>query len=233
MEECVSLYHVAIETPLVLAPEHVQLLIVEDPHEFYRFVHALDEQIGGGEGEFCFLRENKPVSPEAEGCIVCDPFHFELNDKKVVNLLLKRLAEQCRHGGFQEQLSQIDGDVSKLFFELFSSFPFALTFDEMSVDTLLKNANVRFERTFDSLLEKTVCYINAMVSLKHCRFFVFVNLKGVLSDEDLRSLYHHCALEKISLLLLENSRCRPLLREEKAVIITEDLCEILENYGEM
>lgn len=61
-------------------------------------------------------------------------------------------------------------------------------------------------------------------------FFVFVNLKSVLSDEKLLQVYAHCRREQVGLLLIESGKQRPLLPNERAVIITEDLCEILENY---
>ena len=39
--------------------------------------------------------------------------------------------------------------------------------------------------------------------------------------------------EQVGLLLLESEKRRNLLSCEKAIIITEDLCEILENYKEI
>ncbi len=232
MEEIVTLRHIALETPLTLSSGHAQLLIVENPREFYRFAAALDAEISGEEGEFFFLRDEKPVSAEKEGCIIPDVLHFDLNDKKLSNLLMKRLADLCRFGESQYRLSAINTQIGGFFYDLFASLPFSLSFDEVAIENLLKCASVRFERTYETLIEKIICYINAMVELKRCRFFVFVNLKSVLSDEDLSALYHHCNLEKLGLLLLEGGKLRPLLPEEKAVIITEDLCEILENYEE-
>lgn len=233
MEDIVSIYHTAIETPLVLSPSAVQLLIVENPHEFYRFVSGLDAQLEGEDGEFSFLRDDKSIAAEKEGCIICDPFHFELNDKKAINLLVKRLSDTCRYGEMHHKLIEINASVEMMFSELFSSFPFSLAHSELTIENLLKVGDVRFEKTYDSLIEKFICYINAMVELKQCRFFVFVNLKSVLGDDELKALYHHCALEKVGLLLIEPAKSRALLPEEKAVIITDDLCEIVENYGEL
>ncbi len=233
MEEIVKIYHPSLETPLVLSPASVQVLVIEAPREFYRLTGMLDAQLGGGEGEFSFLRDEKPISAEREGTIVCDAFHFDLNEKKVINLLVKRLTELSREGTAQYALSKINGEIERFLFEIFSALPFSLTHDEFSAEDLFKGGNVRFEKTYDSLLEKTVCFINAMIALKGCRFFAFVNLKAVLGDEELRELYHHCEMEKVGLLLLESGKLRPLLPEERAIIITEDLCEILENYGEM
>ena len=53
-----------------------------------------------------------------------------------------------------------------------------------------------------------------------------------MDDEKLQQVYAHCQSEQVGLLLIENGKHRALLPNEKAVIITEDLCEILENYEE-
>lgn len=47
----------------------------------------------------------------------------------------------------------------------------------------------------------------------------------------LQAIYSHCQSEQVGLLLVESSKIRPLLLCEKAVIITDDLCEILEKYN--
>ncbi len=231
MNEITTIYHTSLETPITLSYESVQLLILENPREFYKFVDMFDCSIKGEESELSFLRDGKPIFPDKEGCIICDPFHFDLNDKKVINLLIKKLVELCKCGKTQFELSTINTDVGMLFAELFGSLPFSLAYSELTTEELLKSTDVHFERTYDTLLEKIICYINVMVELKHCGFFVFINLKSVLCDEELSALYHHCALEKVGLLLIEHCKCRPLSSKEKAIIITEDLCEILENYG--
>ena len=82
---------------------------------------------------------------------------------------------------------------------------------------------------YQTLLEKIICYINLYVELKNTKLFVFIGLKDILTDEDLDLLYHHCALQKVCLWLIESTKKRPSLPQEKVVIITEDLCEIVEN----
>lgn len=59
---------------------------------------------------------------------------------------------------------------------------------------------------------------------------MFVGLKPLLSDDELKKLYKHCAFNKISLLLIESYKVRPLLECERAIIITEDLCELVEQF---
>ena len=182
MKSDIVINHVHLETELVISSETTQLLIIENPSEFYSLVSMLYKQIEGEEGDFVFLANNQPINCSKSAFMIVDLFNFDLNDKKI---------------------QPID---------------------------FFKSVSLKFEKTYDTLLEKIICYVNALIELKGCEFFVFVNLKGVLSDTELSMLYKHCSLEQVGLLLIENSKCRQLLSNEKAVIITEDLCEIVENY---
>ena len=106
----------------------------------------------------------------------------------------------------------------------------AWDYKELQPSDYFKSAGVKLEKNYDSLEEKIVCYINALIELKKCEFFIFVNLKSVLNDEKLALIYSHCKKEQVGLLLVESCKQRPLRNDERAVIITEDLCEIVENY---
>ena len=53
-----------------------------------------------------------------------------------------------------------------------------------------------------------------------------MNLKTVLSAEELTALYHEAALDEVCLFLLENTQ-REKLPAEVVTIIDRDLCEIL------
>ena len=108
------------------------------------------------------------------------------------------------------------GYITVAFFRLRSPYPYIFAY---MVNIFLVSVKASARRT--------------PVELKKCEFFIFVNLKGVLSDEKLLQVYEHCQREQVGLLLIENGKQRPLLSNEKAVIITEDLCEILENYQEI
>ena len=229
MKEEITLVHVHIETPLLISENVPQLLIVENPDEFYRFVTDLDRQMEGEEGEFAFSCNGNIISAEKYGAMICNPFHFELNDKKMLNLLYKYL-EKNALGEYLTYFNKLTAQTVSFLEELAFSAPFGLSYDEPQPIDYFKSANIKFEKSYESLEEKLLCYINALIELKKCEFFIFVNLKSVLDDEKLLLLYNHCQAEKVGVLLIENCRTRPLLSCEKAIISTEDLCEILENY---
>ena len=223
-------WHINIETPLELSNEEVLVLILENATDFYSKVNDFIGIFNGQENGLSFWDESKPVHPEKVGELIPNIFSFEFNNKKVLNLLFKRIEEDFFNGQSIISLGEINSKIICLLNGLTLDFPFATTFDELSIQTLLKASNVALEEEYDTLLEKIICYLNVLAELKNLKFFVFVNIKSVLEDEDLEKLYYHCQKEKISLLLIESVKIRPLLPQEKAIIITKDLCEILENF---
>ena len=229
MKSDIVINHVHLETELVISSETTQLLIIENPSEFYSLVSMLYKQIEGEEGDFIFLANNQPINCSKSAFMIVDLFNFDLNDKKIVNLLYKKLEGVAINEKYAK-LSEFNSVVVSFLEDLTFSVPFSLDYGEIQPIDFFKSASLKFEKTYDTLLEKIICYVNALIELKGCEFFVFVNLKSVLSDTELSMLYKHCSLEQVGLLLIENSKCRQLLSNEKAVIITEDLCEIVENY---
>ena len=113
--------------------------------------------------------------------------------------------------------------------KLFSTVDFALDYEELTLESLFKACSVKPAKVYENLLEKIICYINLFVELKNVSFFIFAGLKEILNDEDLSLLYRHCELVKVGLLIIEGVKQRELLPAERAVIITDDLCEIVEN----
>ena len=229
MKNEIQIAHVHLETPLVISDEYVQVLIVENPNEFYNMVTDLDEQFEGQEGVFVFSINGQIVPASKYGAFVSDLFHFDLNDKKMLNLLYKRL-ENVALGDKFLYYNELTAKTVAFLEEVAFTVPFALTYDEPQPSDYLKTSGLKFAKVYDTLEEKVVCYINALIELKQCEFFVFVNLKSVLPDEKLEQIYAHCRSEQVGLFLIEDGKRRELLPCEKAVIITEDLCEILENY---
>ena len=226
----ITVSHVHIETDLVLSDEAVQILVVENADEFYNIVSELYNQFDGEDGNFVFKLKDEVVSAEKNGIMICNPFHFDYNDKKIISLLYKVLEKESL-GDALPQYNEVVSSMIKYLEEISSNVPFKLSYNEPQPAEIMKVCGLKIESSYDTLLEKIICFINALIELKKCEFFVFVNLKSVLSDEKLLNLYSHCKNEKVGLLLIESSIIRNLLPEERAVVITEDLCEILVNYN--
>ena len=136
-------------------------------------------------------------------------------------------------GTFITEFNEINAKIETFLYDLCSTVDFSLGHECVSLEGLLKVCSVKPSETYDSLLEKLICYINIFTELKAISFFVLVGITDVLSDEELALLYRHCELNKIELLLIERGRPEKRGNNERKIIITEDLCEIVENFPEM
>ncbi|MBO6263326.1 MAG: type II-A CRISPR-associated protein Csn2 [Clostridia bacterium] len=222
-----------VETDMFLDGDHVQTLIIENAREFYNVVSELSRIFEGEEGNICFFDGEKELSPSNAGEIVLSPINIDFNDKKIVNLLYKYIEKNYFNGEHILTLNEINSTVGKLLQNISIDFPAQLSYNEISLLEILKASGLKFELNYESLIEKIICYLNILIALKNIKFFVFVNIKSYLSDEDILFLSKHCKAEKIGLFLIEGAKTRTLLKNEKAVIITEDLCEIVENYEDI
>ena len=156
-----------------------------------------------------------------------------MTDKKIVNLLYKKLQNNFNDGAFITEFNEINAKIETFLYDLCSTVDFSLGHECVSLESLLKVCSVKPSETYDNLLEKLICYINIFSELKAISFFVLVGVTDVLSDEELVLLYRHCELNKIELLLIERGRTEKRGNNERKIIITEDLCEIVENFPEM
>ena len=220
-----------IETKIEMNDASPFLLCIQNPKEYYKIVQEFVAAFHGGISEFTFWEGDKNVNAESIGEILTDIFYFELTDKKIIALLHKRLQQNFNESDLIFQFQQVKAESEKFLLELCATAEFALDYNEISLEGLLKLCNVKPERNSQTLLEKIICYLNLFAGLKGICNFVLVGLKHVLDDGDLQLLYRHCKLHKLSLLLIEYGKIRPILPEERAIIITEDLCEIVENLS--
>lgn len=223
-----ELVHYKLETPITISPDKPCVLVMEDSKEFFATVSELKRQFEGGEGEFLLMCGGRRLSFEKVGEFVSDIFSLEFEDKKMSSALYKYLEQVASDGELKLLQNGAVTALAEYYRELFDRTSLSLTFDDFDTAEMLKVGKVRLLQEYDGILEKTVCYLDSLTELKGSRFFVFVHLKSVLSDEELKKLYRHCALEKVGLLLIESNVGRGILKEENFRIITSDLCEIVD-----
>lgn len=219
-----------LETPLILEENSPLVLFIENPREYFNVVNQIIYSFKKEESDFSYWDGNEQISPDKTGEILTDLFSFELNDKKILSLLYKKLQQIFQEGDLFVKFQEVSAKIENFLSELCLETNFALDYEPASFELLLKVCSVKAVENYESLLEKIICYINLFVQLKNIKFFIFVGLKNFLCDEDLNMLYRHCRQNKISVFLIESAKVRPLIYEERAIIITEDLCEIVENF---
>lgn len=225
----IEIVHPDYEEPLILRHDSPSLLVVENPSEFYKTVEELRKQFDGGDGDYIFSENGREVSVFDKGFFIPDPFVLDFEDKKLTNALYKYIEKSYVQSDHILKLNELNTEIFAFLQSLTYDYDFILEHCEMSLPALLKAVDMHAASHYDGYLEKLICFMNYIRELKKIEFFVFVNLKTVLDDNNLNDLYSHCETEKIPLLLIESNCSRKKLPCERQKIITEDLCEIIVN----
>lgn len=231
--EIAKIVHFKIETPITLSSSCPFVLSIENPREMFCLVTELQSQFSGAEGNFLLIRDDQRLSFENCGEMITDVYSLDFNDKKILNTLEKSLGKISSEGNAYELYNKLNTILSEYYSELFSNISLPLTYEGLTFRDIFKASGIRLNQCYDGALEKIVCYINTVVQLKGVMFFVFLNLKSILTDDELICLYKHCEREKVALLLIENNMSRATLPMESGIIITDDLCEIVDKMPEI
>lgn len=222
----IKISHKNIETPIELKEGSPLILSVENQREFYKFVSDLNRAFSEDESEFSFWVDGERFLPDKRGEIVLSPFYFDATDKKIVNLLHKKLQNNFCDGSFIVDFNAINASLELFLDNLCSTVDFAVEYNALTIEDVFKSCGIKPAKTYDSLLEKLVCYVNILIELKSLSFIVLTGFKNVLTADELQAFYKHCELKKVSVLLVKGKVFGEKFPIERRITITEDLCEI-------
>ncbi len=156
MKNPIAISHIHLETGLLISDDFVQLLVVENANEFFTMVSDLDLQFNGEQGSFVFSIADNIIAPEKFGTMICDFFRFDLNDKKILNLLFKRLEKESL-GDKCKLFNDLSTSMVRFVEELSYDVPFQLAYEEPQPSDYFKAVGLKFEKTYDTLEEKIIC----------------------------------------------------------------------------
>ena len=93
------------------------------------------------------------------------------------------------------------------------------------MDSIAKAVSIHIVGDEDDFVELLTDYVSMMADLANIKLFVFVNLRLLLSDEDVERLRHNLDNHQINVLLLEGM-AQERLKDVPRWLIDRDLCEI-------
>lgn len=203
------------------------LLVVEQPAIFLKLVRELTEY--GNEEESGFvLSENDEILKKKDKLVcVINPLSISLNERK----LLSRLGEMLKREILSTELliegNQILSILENYMLNVVRSMEWNLIYsDKMDIQSLLRIAEIRFEDTHETLVEKILDYMEVSRGLLDIKCFVFVHLLSYLTEYEIEKFYEYVYYQKINVLLLENRQPNVINTFSDIIIIDKDSCEI-------
>ena len=220
-----KLSHCELETLFDLSPGNIHVLVVESETQFLKYCTELWEQTQGESGRFCLSEEERMLPLERHALLLSDYFSFFTDDKKFSGKLYRSLQE-IAESHFLNEYQSLCEQMADFFAKLNAESDCPIEYDaEGGMTALFKAFGVGISRQ-QSFLENLLLYLRAQARFLKIRCFFFVNLKTVLSDNDLKLFYRETELNELCLFLLENTQ-KPKLKGETVTLIDRDLCEIL------
>lgn len=203
------------------------VLVIERSELFRKYVDEIRGQCEGEKGGFVLSMNWEPIEFPKKAIMITDLFHLDLNGKKQLTALHKKLNMLALSSEFLLETTRIKQAISTWLLFLEEEIPFPIAHEEdFSVIDLIKASAVRFENTCASLPKQLETYAKICAEFLGINLLVCVGLHDMLTTEELELFYMGCSYEKIMVFDIERHDPEILLPVETRHLIDKDLCEI-------
>lgn len=205
------------------------LLVVEHPEIFLRLIR--DMTISEHEEARLVLSEDDTVLKMKErlACII-NPLSITVNERKLLNKLGEILKREILSSELLIEGNQIISDLENYVLHVIQSMDWDLVYsDKIDIQNLLKIAEIRFDDTQETLVEKILDYMSVSSELLDIKCFVFVHLLSYLTEYEIEKFYEYVQYRKLCVLLLESRVPDTVKKFSETIIIDKDSCEIMLN----
>lgn len=205
-------------------------IVVEEKTLFFRICNYISNNFETSD-YFTFVNDESTKFYNIED--VCFPipyiFNFDLNSKKIINVLYKNLKKILTQEN-KDKLNDINSQIFTLLRDIIIESGFDLTFDDIDFDNLIKATNVRFENeNDDSLIEKLLRYIETINKILGFNYFFTINLEQFMSKDDIKRLIYELSLKETCIINIKNIHDQTDSKYSNIYFIDESLCTFNNN----
>lgn len=213
-----------IEQVLKWTENEIPNLVIENKTMFNTVIRDLHNQIVEGYDGVARLLDDNDSSIMKESVLIVDPFSISLENREILNFLSNYLLDKMKetYADLDNKLRPILNFIKETYLDLSLDIEVGEVFNQKS---LAKVFPVSVYDESDLLIDRVTSYTKVMTDFNISRFFIFVNLKHYLEENDYITLISHIMNEKINVLFIED-RVHLCVEQEKYLIIDNDLCLI-------
>lgn len=220
-----KLVYPTLQTPILISPDCINSLVIEEPGFFYEMVKDMKEQWEGMDGKIVLSRNNEPVEISKNLDLIIDCVNFEVNRKNLLTKVLSALESVAHSEEYLEKTQCLLAEIERYIFDLSFDFDIEIQCDKMSIAQVLKAAGIRIISDYDKLTERLYSYMQLVREFQGDKVFAFVNLRSFVKTEELQNFADTVLAHGYRVLLMDN-HAYPRLSEERRLIVDEDLCEL-------
>lgn len=203
----------------------INILTIENQTACSEILRDLWEQYNGAIGTS--ILSDVDIELKISKVVECiyNIYDIDCNDKKILSKVYQdifHIAEET----FIEKTSALNKSIVEYIDQISQPLSYSISQSlEMDVSGLLKLYNVKISYEEGSITEMIIEYVRLIHRILNKQLFVFVNLKQLLTDEELQSFYEFVFYEKVYVLIVEGNEMESS-KHEQHLVIDKDLCLI-------
>lgn len=205
---------------------HCCELVAESP----RFLRRLmkDFNYASESNHIAITDQGKALKFDKDIDFVTNPLHLDFNNRRVTNTLLKMLVKTSLSEDFYMSTNSFKSKIVQYLDKIVDAenFNFEVSAaDDFTIDAIAKATNLHIVGDEDDFVALLIDYLSMMSDLAHIKLFVFMNLRSLLTRDELLRFCHDIDNHQINVLLLENHDYGKFSGITR-ILIDHDDCEI-------
>lgn len=221
-----ELKHPDFDFTIFLEDGSSTVLCIESPTIMREMLSDLCAQVNGDAGLFV-LSNDDSIIPMGENLeVIMDLLHPCIVTKKlsirVSSLFKEYLVNEDNIG----KTFSLIGELARYADEMISGFEYAVSYEDITSESLSKLLSVSIETYYDSHLEKLIECMNLHHDILGISSFVLLNASSVFSHEELSLFVKNSTSMSHNLIFMENHIAEKRLENTSYIIIDADGCEL-------
>lgn len=220
--------HKDISNPIIINETKINILVLENKKFFIDKINELINQINGDYGDYFLFDLNDEELSISKNCeILTDLFSLDFDSKKIKSAIFNELKNISNSEVFYIKIRELEKNIRDLILEIMYESDFELELDEdFDVTKLLKIYDIFISKSYDTLIEKFITYIDILTDVLKIKVIFCVNLLNLFDEIDRIEIYKYLLLKKKKVVFIENDYESNNLEYEEKYIIDKDMCEI-------
>lgn len=220
--------HKDISNPVIINENKINVLVLENKKFFIDKINELINQINGDYGDYFLFDLNDEELSISKNCeILTDLFSLDFDSKKIKSVIFNELKNISNSEVFYIKIRELEKNIRDLILEIMYESDFELELDEdFDITKLLKIYDISISKSYDTLIEKFITYIDILTDVLKIKVIFCVNLLNLFDEVDRIEIYKYLLLKKKKVVFIENYYESYDLEYEYKYIIDKDIYEI-------
>lgn len=219
-----KIVHPKLNSRLELSNEKINTLIIENPLFMYELLWDIKGQIDNREGYTVLSHNDEPVSFAKYAELITDPLSVDLNQKNIIKKMLNAMEKCGLNDVYYEQTQKLLAGIENLIQELSLNFDADIECHELSLQQLLKAADISIADNYRRLADRLYAYMELVREFDGDKLFLFVNLSSYIDEQQMQEFADTVIGHSFRVLLID-SHDFPRLGNENRLTVDRDLCE--------